>query len=265
MFDAIGTRLLVYFLCYLPLVDREIRNSEQLEISRENPPVAYMGDEQTKILSLDHLDRVTKESGYSSIHYTLRLKRSGIPESDRPWFELQVRTMAQELWCVLEHHLGYKPGKRTNMAAKRQFKILSKMVNAIDEHFNFLYEELSRYQEEVTYEGPDPLNAENLPPVLAEIGISCAQRDINNIIQFLYSRGVETVHDLREIATPRRLEIIRNTYLSVIGRQPLNLEVIATLAALRGAANVEEEIQHIKSQIAYRGAWDTIQQELVQD
>lgn len=265
MHDAVGVRVLVYFLSHLPLVDREIRNSDQLEISKEEPPAAYMSSDQAKLLSLNHLDQISKESGYNSIHYTLQLKDSSVPEAERPWFELQVRTVAQELWCVTEHYLGYKPVKRPNVAAKRQFKILSNMINAIDQQFNFLYEELNRYQEEVTYRGSDPLDAENLPPVMAEIGVSCAQRDINNIIKFLYSRGLETVSDLRNVATPRRLEIIRNTYLSTTGRLPLSLEVIATIAALRDATNEDEEVQLIKSQIAYRGAWDRIQRDLSQD
>lgn len=265
MHDTLGVRVLVYFLSHLPLVDREIRNSPQLEILEDEPPVAYMSEEQMKVLSLTHLNRIMKESGYSSVHYILRLKNSGIPDPDRPWFELQVRTVAQELWCVTEHYLGYKPVKRANVAAKRQFKILSKMINAIDEQFNFLYEELNRYQEEIDYKDTDLLDAENVPPVLAEIGVSCAQRDINNILKFLISRGIDTVKDLRDIATPRHLEIIRNTYLSVTGRQPLNLEVIATLAALKDAPSEEEEIQLIQSQIAYRGAWDEIQQEFAQD
>ena len=102
-----------------------------------------------------------------------------------------------DLWSALEHHLGYKPGRRAHTAAKRQLKILSNMLGAIDENFNFLYEELNRFQEEVSYREIDPLEVENLPSVLAEFGISCAQRDLNNIIKFLYSRGVETVRDLR--------------------------------------------------------------------
>jgi putative GTP pyrophosphokinase len=265
MHDAIGFRVLVYFLCHLPLVDREIQNSDQFEISPVEPPVVYMSEEQTKVLSLTHLNRITKESGYSSVHYTLRLKSSKIPESERPWFELQIRTVAQQLWCVTEHHLGYKPVKRANVAAKRQFKILSKMINALDEQFNFLYEELNRYQEEVSYQDSDLLDAKNIPSVLAEIGLSCAQRDINNILKFLYSRGVETVNDIQKIASPKNLAIIRNTYLSETGRQPLNLEMIATLAALKDSPTEEEEVKLIKSQIAYRGAWDEIQQEFTQE
>ncbi len=261
MHDTIGVRVLVYFLSHLPLIDRELRSSEVLEVSTLEPPMAYMSADQTRVLSLDHLDQVEKESGYCSIHYVLRLKDSAIPAAERPWFEVQVLTLAQELWSAMEHHLGYKPGKRTNIAARRQFRILSKMLTAIDEHFNLLYEDLNRYQEEVSYSGGDALDVENIPSVLAEVGISCAQRDINNILKFLYSRGVETVRDLCSLASPKRLDIIRNTYLSVTGRNPSNLEVIASLAALRGTTDDKVEVERIKSQIAYRGAWNSIRQE----
>jgi putative GTP pyrophosphokinase len=264
MHDTIGVRVLVYVLSHLPLIDRELRGSDVVEVSAEEPATAYMSASQVRLLGLDHLVQQEKESGYSSIHYTLRLRSSVVPEGDRPWFELQVQTVTQELWSVMEHHLGYKPGSRTNVAARRQFTILAKMLNAIDEHFTLLYEELNRFQEEASYEAEDSLEAENLPSVLAEFGIACAQRDINNILKFLYSRGVGTVNDLRDLATPRRLAIVRNTYLSVVGRPPVSLEVIATLAAMRGAPNEAEEIQRVKAQIEYRGAWDAIRQEFTQ-
>jgi putative GTP pyrophosphokinase len=265
MHDTIGVRVVVFFLSHLPLIDRELRGSDVFEISDREPPMAYMSAAKVKELSLNGMRQEDKESGYSSLHYCLRLRRSVVPDGARPWFEMQVRTMSQELWCAMEHHLGYKPGKRTNVTSRRQFKILSAMIGAIDDHFNLLYDELNRYQEEQSYEENDPLDVENLPPVLAEAGISCAQRDINNILKFLYSRGVELVADFRDVATPRRLTMIRNTFLSVSGRLPTNLETIATLAAIRGAEDEAEEYERIRSQIAFRGAWDTIKQEFRQD
>lgn len=265
MYDTIGVRIVVYFLSHLPLIDQELRSNDLVEITEVEPPEVYMSEQQARILSLDHISHSQKESGYRSVHYNVRLKQSDIPVERRPIFELQVRTAAQDLWSQLEHHLGYKPLKRTHSAAKKQLRILSQMLGAIDENFNLLYEELSRFQEEHSFAPTDPLTAEKLPAVLAEIGISCAQRDINNILVFLYSRGIETVKDVWDIATPRRIEIIRNTYLSTIGRLPFNLEIVATLAAMRGAADENEEIQRIKLQIAYRGAWDNIRQEFVQE
>ncbi len=261
MFDAIGVRVVVYFLSHLPLIDRELRDSGMVEIEDDDPPMAYLSPEMVRTLSLEHLAQEVKESGYRSVHYNLRLKHSSLPPEERPVFELQVRTAAMDLWSALEHHLGYKPGRRTHTAAKRQLRILSNMLSTIDEHFNFLYEELSRFQDERSFSTDDALTPEILPAVLNEVGVSCAQRDINNIIKFLYSRGVEHARDIIEIATPSRIEIIRNTYLSSLGRLPQSLEMVATLAALRGAEHEDEETQRIKLQIAYRGAWDDIKQE----
>ncbi len=265
MYDTIGVRVVVYFLSHLPLIDRELRSNDVVEIADVEPPEIFMNPQQARLLSMDHIDLKEKESGYRSVHYNVRLKRSEVPAHKRPVFEIQVRTAAQDLWSQLEHHLGYKPLKRTNSAAKRQLRILSQMLGAIDENFNLLYEELNRFQEELSFGPSDPLTAEKLPAVLAEIGISCAQRDINNILVFLYSRGIETVRDVWDIATPRRIEIIRNTYRSTVGRLPFNLETVATLAAMRGAKDEDEEIRRIKLQIAYRGAWDNIRQEFVQE
>lgn len=261
MEDTIGVRVLVYFTSHLPLIDRELRSIDTFDISVDSPPIAHLGDHRPELLGLDHIQQRRKQSGYCSIHYSLRLNESCLPIEHRPWFELQVRTLTMELWSTMEHHMGYKPSKGTHIAAKRQFALISKMLGAIDEQFNFLYEELNRYQEEVTYEATDSLSPENLPSVLAEVGISCAQRDINNILKFFFSRGVETVRHLRSLARPNQLDKIRNIYLSSTGRLPQNLEVIACLAAIKGAENAEEENQRIRNQIAYRGAWDSIRQE----
>jgi hypothetical protein len=135
------------------------------------------------------------------------------------------------------------------------------MLSAIDENFDLLYGELSRFQKEMEYEPDEPLTVETLPSVLYEVGIVCAQRDINNILKLLDSRGVQTVKDMLDLANPRRLDIIRNTYHSTIGRHPADLELVANLAAMRGSRSESEEIQRVKMQIAYRGAWDSIRRE----
>ena len=261
MFDTIGVRVVVYFLRHIPLIDGALRGSKRIEISDVERPVAYMSAQQARILSLDHLNQEEKESGYRSVHYNVCLKESTVPENLRPVFEFQVRTAAQDLWSTLEHHLGYKPTKRTNSMAKAQLRILSMMLLAIDENFNLLYEELNRSYEERSYDISDELTAEVLPAVLSEVGLQCNQRDINNTLTMLFSRGVETVGDLLSLATPRRLEIIRNTYVSVVGRDPENLEVVATLAAIHAAADEADAIKRIKLQIDYLGATDSIRRE----
>ncbi len=261
MYDTIGVRAIVYFLRHVPLLDGDLRNSSVIEISDEERPIAYMGAHEASLLSLDHLDQEQKESGYRSVHYLVRLKESTVPENSRPIFELQVRTTAQDLWSTLEHHLGYKPTKRTHSMAKSQLRVLSGLLRVVDENFNLLYEELNRSYDERDYETSDELTAEVLPLVLSEVGLSCNQRDINNILTLLFSRGINTVGQLLKLAAPSRLEVIGNTYVSVAGRDPSNLEIIATLAALRGAASHAESIRRIKLQMDYLGATETIRQD----
>jgi putative GTP pyrophosphokinase len=259
MNDTLGVRVILYFLSYLPLIDRELRKlNDILEISEENPPKAYLSDGLTRRLSLVHLNPTEKESGYASIHYNLRLKDSAIPHDRRPWFELQVRTLVEDVWGEIEHVLGYKPEKRTSFAVRRQFQLISNHLGVIDEHFNFLHGELTRIQEEVEYDESAPLNAENLPPELSSMGLGCAQSEIDGLLKVLISRKIPTVAALREVATPRRVDVIRNTFYNVEGRPPRNFEFVAHLATLVGCDEENEMIARIKEQIDYLKGWESV-------
>ena len=251
MHDTIGVRVLVYFTSQLPLIDKEIRSAGLFEISEDHQPEAFMNEDILNRLGLSHLQRTTKESGYASIHYCARLKSSSIKKEKRPFFEIQVRTLAQELWCELEHILCYKPEHRTTLSAKNRLQILSKEVGVIDEHFNLLYEDLIHNQQIATYKDSDILNFENAPKVLGEIGINCALNELNPIVKILFSRDIKFIGDLLKIATPRRLDTIRNTYVSSVGHVPGNVELISALAILKGARSKQIEIERIKSHIKY--------------
>jgi len=262
MNDTLGVRVILYFLCHMPLIDRELtRLNDQLEMSDTYKPKAYLGEDLTKRLALLHLDRSEKESGYASIHYVVRLKNSVVPIENRPWFELQVRTLTEDIWGEVEHLLGYKPDKRTSFAVRKQFQIISKLLAAIDEHFNFLFEELSRFQAEVEYTEDDLLNAETLPPELSALGLGCSQNQIDGLLKLLMSRKVMTVRSLRGLAQFRLLEIIRNTYTLVKGRPPNSFEVVANLANLMGCNQEVEQIQRIKEWIAFLDTWQKLKED----
>ena len=258
MNDVLGGRVVVFFLSNLPLIDREIRNSEILEISKEAPPVAYLDKDTVACFALNHIGHRQKESGYASVHYVVRFRKSMVSKKERPWFEIQVRTLVEDIWGEIEHVLGYKPNKRTSFAVRRQFQILSTQLKAIDEHFNFLYSELLRFQEEVSFKESDPLNAENLAAVLNEVGIGCAQREINGLLKLLASRGIQTVADLLNEATPKRIETIRHVYLNHEGRSPNNFEIVANIATLRGIHEETAVTEAIKAQIDFLSAWEKL-------
>lgn len=249
MRDTIGIRIIVYFSSQLSLVDRELRSSKVIELSEEIPPKAYFEPESLNKLGLSHIKSKRKESGYSSIHYAARLQGEDPQIKEKPLFEIQVRTLAQEVWGELEHVLSYKPETRPHFSAKRRFQILSREIEVLDEHFNLLYEELIHNQETASYQDTDILTFENAPKVLSDLGIQCAFTDLNPILKILFSREISSVHDLHEVATPRRLVTIRNTYISMIGYPPNSRNLIAILASLKGVDSKEAEIERIKSQI----------------
>jgi len=259
MHDTVGARVILYFLSHMPLIDGELRKLGHLfEISETEPPKAYLPEELFDRLAMVDLVRKDKESGYASVHYTLRLKQSKVPIDDRPWFELQVRTITEDAWGEVEHVLGYKPEKRTSFSVRRQFQIISKQLGAIDEHFNFLHTELTRFQEEIEYEDSDALNAENLPRELAKMALGCAQNEIDGLLKVLVSRKISTVADLRAIGTPSRLDVVRHTFWSVEGHPPNNFEFVANLAAIAGTNDHWEQIARIKDQINLLKAWESI-------
>jgi hypothetical protein len=169
-----------------------------------------------------------------------------------------VRTITEHVWAELHHILGYKPDKRTSFAVKKTFQIISSQLNAIDEHFNLLFEELTRFQEEVNYKDADPLNAENLPAVLDELGTGCAQREIDGLLRMLNSRGIETVHKLREVGTPANIELVSNTFRRHEKRSPTNFEIVASIAALREIEEAESKITAIETQIEFLKAWESL-------
>lgn len=249
MHDTIGIRIVVYFPSQLSLIDRELRNSRFFALDNMAQPEAYLEPEKLIRLGLSHIENKQKESGYTSIHYMARLKNSSIVQEELPVFEIQVRTLAQELWSELEHVLAYKPETRPSLSAKRRLQILSRDVSVIDEHFNLLYEELIHNQETAEYKDTDLLTFENTPKVLSEIGIQCALTELNPILKTLFSREINTVGKLHQIATPLRLSTIRNNYMTIMGRAPNNVEMISTLSNLNNVESKEAEIERIKAHI----------------
>lgn len=258
MNDTLAARLVTYFLRNLTLIDGELRKQEEeglLEISKDDPPIAYMDQDLANRFGLMHLQLRRKESGYVSVHYILRLKNSVIPVAEPPWFELQVRTMTEHTWGEIEHVLGYKPEKSNSFTIQRQFQILSKLLGAVDELFNLIYEELARLQVGVEIEETHLLNAENLPRVLHELGVSCAQREIDGLLKLLVSRGVRDVGALRSLKSTRHIDLITSTYTNIEGRPPSNFEFVANLANLAGCDNEQEQVDRIKAQIATLKIW----------
>lgn len=263
MNDAVAGRVAVYFVSNIPLIHREIMNSAVVEVCPNQDPIAYLDSSLYKRLGLQGCGHGVKDSGYASVHYILRFADSELPKDERPWWELQVRTLTEHVWAEIHHILGYKAEKNTVFAVKKTFQIISSHLLAVDEHFNLLYEELTRFQEQASEQElnlgeDDLLNAENLTAVLERIGAGCAQREIDGLLRMLNSRGLETVGRLRSVGTPTNMEIIRNMFRSSEGRYPSNFEIVASLAAIVGIVEPEKVFAAIVTQIEFFKAWEEV-------
>jgi putative GTP pyrophosphokinase len=255
MYDVLGVRIVAFFLSDLPAIHRWITTQEVLEVYPDEAPVAYMPSDLHRKLGLTGLTQAEKESGYHSLHYIVRLQSSDLDQ--RPWFELQVRTLLEDAWAEIEHALGYKPQRRTSFAVRDQFSVLSKSLTALDEHFDFVRKELERFQDEVKFNDTDPVNAENLPGILHETGIACPQDRIDSLLKILYSRNVKTIAKFRETATRQNLELISNVYREHEGHEPNHFQMVACLASIRSAETDDEKVARVEAQIEYdRATWD---------
>jgi putative GTP pyrophosphokinase len=89
--------------------------------------------------------------GYMSVHLKARLKH---PDSSKVSidselinmpFEIQIRTIAQEAWASISHHLDYKKDSDISDNLKRDFHALSGLFYVADTHFGMLKQEQRKY------------------------------------------------------------------------------------------------------------------------
>ena len=241
MDDALGARIVVYFLSDLTLIHRELHDLEDqrlIEIRREPPVRAYLPPGLPERLDLHDVDRQEKESGYASVHYYCRLIRSVVDDRRRPWFEVQVRTLAEHVWAEVHHLIGYKREKDTQVEVEEETRIISAQLKAIDEHFDLLRMRLGRAQERIKRPRlADRVNAENLPHILAELNLLADQREIDGLLRSLASRGIRNVKEFRARATRDRVSLIQQEWRRVTRRDARTFDVIGVVGTIDAGAS----------------------------
>jgi ppGpp synthetase/RelA/SpoT-type nucleotidyltranferase len=239
MRDVLGARVVTFFQTHLRMVDEEIRTGGRFELAPEWLPRSYIAENDLDQLGLDADQfqvRGKKPSGYASLHYVVRLNDGS---SVGPWFELQVRTMVEEVWGEVEHQLAYKPEHPMDLDARNQFRILSEYLSTIDSHFNLLFHHSLNRQSESDPNPDDEITADNLPKVVNHLGYSIAQREISKLFDIVQLSGISTVRQLWDRASLEVIQAIVSTYQSA-GTHADGFDVVAVLAALGDNATTED-------------------------
>lgn len=228
MDDALGVRVVVHFLSDLSLVHNELLAlTERFAIASDPQPVGYLPNDVFASLCLPHVRQVDKPSGYTSIHYRIQHRGSRLSPEQRPWFELQLRTLVQDAWAEVEHLIGYKAHKDTKVSVEDETRLISGHLRVIDQHFDLLQARLMRAQRSAERPADHHrLNPENLPVLLQEIDLLAAQREIDGLLRALASHGVATAGDFRARLPGRRKSLIANEWSQVASRDAATFDIV---------------------------------------
>jgi putative GTP pyrophosphokinase len=251
MRDILGGRIITFVPGHLQLIDTAIRDSSTLRLTQPAPR-AYLHIAELQRIGIepDGFEyKSRKPSGYSSLHYFVQVRlESG--EWSIP-FELQVRTMIEEVWGEIEHQLGYKSGQKTEFSVSRQFRVIASHLSAIDEHFDFLYDRLSFLQTQTQVDDSSILNAENLPSILASYEIPLSQDEVGSLLQILVVWGVRTAGALRGRLSPERLELIRRVVrTSGLSPNASAFHVLTTVAMVEKRAKLDDVERQLRTNLA---------------
>ena len=125
--DTIGLRLIYLSLTQFPELHKSF-----LELLEANtlfllePVKAYtFDDEVTNFFKQQEIDVKPNPRLYTSVHYIV------VPSKTNPGWsaEIQVRTLAEELWGEVDHQFNY-PDKHPSVACKEQILALAKLASA---------------------------------------------------------------------------------------------------------------------------------------
>lgn len=90
---------------------------------------------------------------YESVHFTAVLPATcGGPRyeglADQP-FEIQLRTLAMDIWATISHDLSYKKAWDIPAELERDFHAIAALLHLADKHFDDVYRHVVRQQEAV--------------------------------------------------------------------------------------------------------------------
>lgn len=106
---------------------------------------------------IEKVDKVEEQGadkfGYGALHYLVHLgrKSSGARYDDLKGMicELQVRTVLQDAWAIIDHHLSYKQESDVPKVLQRKLNSLSGLFETADDQFDRVKIERAEYKDVV--------------------------------------------------------------------------------------------------------------------
>ncbi|MBW7896477.1 MAG: hypothetical protein H3C27_15315 [Opitutaceae bacterium] len=180
---------------------------------------------------IEKIDKVEKmaddEFGYGALHYIVKLAKaaSGARYDDLKDLkcEIQVRTVLQDAWAIIDHHLIYKKEQEAPRPFRRKLNSLAGLFETADSQFDLLREEREKYAKELTktdlreksHDTPLDLDvlwtylAKKFPSIKPAPNPKFLSAALNSLLQFEY-KGTSTLDELLDRTAEARDAIRAN-------------------------------------------------------
>ncbi|MGD9931107.1 MAG: GTP pyrophosphokinase family protein [Mangrovibacterium sp.] len=201
--DFIGIRVVCLYLRDVNLIRKELHR-----FFRE----VAIADKTSQIESTDD------KFGYKSLHLDLTLnakysKKSEFAPYEDIRFELQIRTIIQDAWSVLDHKIKYK--KSIPQSLKRRINRLSALFEIADDEFLRIDDEIALEEKRVNdrikmggaIEKDKPLD------VFRFLFVALKHFPDYNFIEFKVDGFVQEILDIKKGFTESELNNVLETYL----------------------------------------------------
>lgn len=121
----------------------------------DRPQIEKLIEEEFKVI--ERIDKTTEAEddrfGYCALHYLVCLgkKASGARYDDLKDLicEIQIRTILQDAWAIVAHHLSYKQESDVPKELRRKLNALSGLFETADSQFDSLRKERQIYKDKV--------------------------------------------------------------------------------------------------------------------
>ncbi|KPL00859.1 MAG: hypothetical protein AMJ91_02980 [candidate division Zixibacteria bacterium SM23_73_3] len=168
-------------------------------------------------------DSEAEQFGYGAIHYLVKLgkKASGARYDDLKDLvcEIQVRTILQDAWAIVAHHLSYTQETDVPKPLRRKLNALSGLFETADDQFNGIKEERANYSsaiaERIQKDSPGILKQEiNLDNLVAYLHWKLPDREAASLAaasSLLRELDAAECHTIAQIddAISRSMDAIR--------------------------------------------------------
>ncbi|SRR6266851_7436897 len=123
--DLTGVRILHLHTTQIESIDIALRKcltSQNYELA-EGPTAKTWDDESRSYFQSLNIETETSKTQYTSVHYVFNVKND-----TKATFEIQVRTLAEELWGEVDHLINY-PHRHKLLACTEQIAVLARATS----------------------------------------------------------------------------------------------------------------------------------------